>query len=667
MRKRGFGKLIVFLVLVLGTFLTTIAFGDVPSLGLDLQGGVSVVLRPVSQGGKSDKVTPEALEQTKTIIEKRVNAIGVGEPDISVQGKTIVVQLPGIKDQRRALELVGQTAELRFRPVLQDLGAPIDAKGRARITKLRKELKIPEGVSALQVYNSELVARGQAPIPDPATSTTTVPPAEGAASTAPATTAAPPATAAPTTARPTTTAKGSAAPAPARDDVPSGEGTGGKSSAKVAKLRSQEGSATTIAPAGDTPTTTVGGADVATTTTTIDPAPKNEYGIAVYKDKNGELNAKFQELAGLEAQAQQADTGLTAAKDDIADKEVVLADADGNRYRLGPTKLTGKAVETADAGLNQSGQWEVRPTFRAGKDGIDLFNAAAALCNSGAPECPAIRSDSTTGKSVGALAIVLDSVVLTAPSINESSFARNQITISGAFKEQEAKDVATALRYGSLPLTLEPQQVQTVSATIGKGALRAALIAGAIGLGFVALWMLFYYRLLGAVTILALSMSAMMMWTIISFLGTQVGLTLTLAGIVGIIVSIGVSLDSSVVHFENLKEDVRNGRSLRSTVDHSFSTAFSTTVKADVSSLIGAVILYLLSIGPVRGFALFLAISTCLDLLTAYFFNRPVVALLGRTSWANHPERFGIPTDDLPTATTASTSKKAAAPSTGAR
>jgi len=270
------------------------------------------------------------------------------------------------------------------------------------------------------------------------------------------------------------------------------------------------------------------------------------------------------------------------------------------------------------------------------------------------------------------MAIVLDSVVLTAPSINNASFARNSITISGAFTEQKAKDVATALRYGSLPLILEPQQVQTVSATIGKGALRAALIAGLIGLGFVALWMLFYYRILGAVTIVALTMSAMMMWTIISFLGTQVGLTLTLAGIVGIIVSIGVSLDSSVVHFENLKEDVRNGRSLRSTVDHSFATAFSTTVKADVSSLIGAVILYLLSIGPVRGFALFLAISTCLDLLTAYFFNRPVVALLGRTSWANHPEWFGIPVDDLPSTASPSTkpttaSKSAAAPSAGAR
>lgn len=661
MRKRGYGKLIVFLLLVLGTFFTTLAFGEAPSLGLDLQGGVSVVLQPVAQSGNTDKVTPEALEQTKTIIEKRVNAIGVGEPDISVQGKTIVVQLPGIKDQRRALALVGETAELRFRPVLEDLGGAFGAKEKARVAKLRKELKIPEGVSALQVYNAELAARGEPTIPDPATSTTTAAPpptvtvapsAEVGTSPAPTTSAAP-----------TTTSKGSAAPAAS---VPGGEGTGGRTAAKVAKLRSQADPATTVAPVSEAPTPVAGEGDAttttaSTTTTTIDPTPKNQYGVPIYKDKNGELNTKFRELAGLEQQEQQAEVGLTPAKDDIADKEVVLADSTGQRYRLGPTKLTGKAVETADAGLDQRGQWEVRPTFRAGKDGIDLFNAAAAICYAGQPECPQLA-----GREHGAMAIVLDSVVLTAPSINNASFARNQITISGAFTEQKAKDVATALRYGSLPLILEPQQVQTVSATIGKGALRAALIAGAIGLGFVALWMLFYYRVLGAVTILALSMSAMMMWTIISFMGTQVGLTLTLAGIVGIIVSIGVSLDSSVVHFENLKEDVRNGRSLRSTVDHSFSTAFSTTVKADVSSLIGAVILYLLSIGPVRGFALFLAISTCLDLLTAYFFNRPVVALLGRTSWANHPERFGIPVDDLPSAA-APAGKKAAAPSAGAR
>lgn len=636
MRKRRNTSLIVFVVLMLGLFVGTVILGDRPSLGLDLQGGVSVVLQPVAQdGGKAAEVSKEALEQTKAIIEKRVNAIGVGEPDITIQGKTIVVQLPGIKDQKQALALVGQTAELRFRPVLEDLGGGVTKEQTARIAELRKKLKIPKGVSAIEVYNSEQTARGLPTVPDPATTTT---------------------------AAPTTTAPGSAAPASAptattagdatTTSTTPGDGTGGKSSAKVARIHRQSGPTTT---AGSTPQSTAAAAvpttaaPESTTTTTIDPAPKNEYGIPIYKDETGAFTAEFQELAGLEQQKSSSSVGVTSSDDDKADVEVVLADAKGNKYRLGPTLLTGKAVESAEAGLTQKGEWEVRPTFKAGKDGIDLFNQAAALCNGNQPTCPQLP-----GREHGALAVVLDSIVLTAPSINNPSYARNSITISGSFTEQEAKNVATALRYGSLPLTLEPQQVQTVSATIGKGALRAALIAGLIGLGLVAIWMIFYYRILGMVTVSALLLSATMMWTIIGFLGRQAGLTLTLAGIVGIIVSIGVSLDSSVVYFENLKEDVRNGRTLRSTVDRSFNTAFATTVKADVSSLIGAVILYLLSVGPVRGFALFLGISTVLDLLTGYFFTRPVVAILGRSKLAASPSRFGIPTDDLPASVLAS-------------
>ena len=261
----------------------------------------------------------------------------------------------------------------------------------------------------------------------------------------------------------------------------------------------------------------------------------------------------------------------------------------------------------------------------------------ASKCYNGDATCPTKQ-----------LAIVLDSSVISAPSINAASFSKDQIQISGSFTESSAKDLATSLRYGALPLTLEPQQVQTVSATLGSGALHAGLVAGAVGLGLVALFLLLYYRLLGLVTLGSLSISAMLLWTIIAFLGEHVGLTLTLAGIVGIIVSIGVSLDSSVVYFENLKEDVRNGKTMRTAVDRSYKVAFATIVKADVSSLIGAGVLYFLSIGPVRGFAFYLGLSTVLDLVTSYFFTRPAVSYLGKTSIGLKPSRFGIPIDAVP-------------------
>ena len=147
-------------LLVVGLFLAVVAATERPNLGLDLQGGVSVVLQPVQNGKNTTHVTKEALDQTKQIIEKRVNAIGVGEPDVTVQGSTIVVQIPGIKDQKRALALVGKTAELRFRPVLQNLSPTLSQADVAKIASLRKQLKIPAGVSAEQVLNSEFTARG---------------------------------------------------------------------------------------------------------------------------------------------------------------------------------------------------------------------------------------------------------------------------------------------------------------------------------------------------------------------------------------------------------------------------------------------------------------------------------------------------------------------------
>jgi preprotein translocase subunit SecD len=278
----------------------------------------------------------------------------------------------------------------------------------------------------------------------------------------------------------------------------------------------------------------------------------------------------------------------------------------------------------------------VKPVFKEGAEGIDLFNQAAQKCNTKSAECP-----------TGQLAIVLDGIVLSAPSINEPTFARDSIEISGSFGEDTAKDLATALRFGSLPLTLEPQQVQTVSATLGEGALDAGLIAGAIGVALVLAYMLLYYRILGFVTMGALALSAMVLWSLIGFLGATQDLTLTLAGIVGIVVSVGVSLDSSIVFYESLKEDVRNGRTIRSSVESSFSSAYGTIIKADMSSLIGAAVLYVMSIGPVRGFAFYLGVSTVLDLVMAYMFTRPTVRLLARSKLANRPKLFGIPTDDL--------------------
>jgi preprotein translocase subunit SecD len=290
-------------------------------------------------------------------------------------------------------------------------------------------------------------------------------------------------------------------------------------------------------------------------------------------------------------------------------------------YSLGPAALTGEALEGATASLTPgTGEWVVLPTFKSGEGGIDAFNAVAATCFSKGPECP-----------TGQLAITLDGEVISAPTIQTPSFERDQVQVTGEFDESEARDLALVLRYGALPVELEPQQVQVVSATIGEDALRAGVIAGLVGVVAVALYMVLFYRLLGVVAMMSLLISGSFLWAFIAYLGESRGLALTLAGVTGIIVSIGVALDSNVVYYEHVKEDVYLGRTVRSAVERSFQGAFSTIVKADVASLIGAGLLYWLTVGPVRGFAFYLGLATILDLVISWFFMRPAVIWLGRT------------------------------------
>jgi preprotein translocase subunit SecD len=243
------------------------------------------------------------------------------------------------------------------------------------------------------------------------------------------------------------------------------------------------------------------------------------------------------------------------------------------------------------------------------------------------------------------LAIELDGVVLSAPAVQTASFERDKIQVTGNFSKSEANDLAIALRYGALPIALELQTTQTVSATLGSDALDAGILAGLIGLGLVTVLMVAYYRWFGVLAIAGLFVSAAMTWSIIAWLGETRGLALTLAGVTGLIVSIGVQLDSCIVYFEQMKEAVWNGRTPRSAVDRAFKGAWGTIKKGNFASLIGAVVLYFLAIGAVKGFALYLIVGNVLDLLTTYFFVAPAARLIARVPSLNtHPNRFGLPT-----------------------
>jgi preprotein translocase subunit SecD len=233
------------------------------------------------------------------------------------------------------------------------------------------------------------------------------------------------------------------------------------------------------------------------------------------------------------------------------------------------------------------------------------------------------------------VAIELDGVIQSAPIIQPTDATPTSFggsgEISGSFSEGSAKNLALAMEFGALPVRLEPLDTVTVSPTLGHSALVAGLAAGLVGLALVLLYTILYYRALGLVIVLGLSATAALLWAIISALGhTAFAPSFDLAGVTGLIVSIGITVDSYIVYFERLKDEARAGRSIRSSVDRGFRSAWRTVLAADTVSLLAAVLLYLIAVGDVRGFAFFLGLSTIMDVAITWYFTRPLVILLGR-------------------------------------
>jgi preprotein translocase subunit SecD len=276
--------------------------------------------------------------------------------------------------------------------------------------------------------------------------------------------------------------------------------------------------------------------------------------------------------------------------------------------------------------------------LKEGQRGLDAWNTWAGKCYSRDTDCP-----------TGGMAIVLDGTVISAPVPQDPFFSSPNVQVTGGgsgFPKDEAKDLARILKYGGVPVQLEPQAAQTVSATLGKDSLRAGLIAGFVGVALVLILMILYYRSLALLVVAGLFLTGCLLWTTISILSKTSGLSLTLAGVTGIIVSIGVTVDSYVVFLERLKDDVRSGKSLRASTPRSFKSAWRTILAADIVSLIGAGVLWYLSVGSVRGFAFFLGLSTILDLVVTWFFVRPAALLVSQARVYRGVDVLGVHTGE---------------------
>ena len=368
--------------------------------------------------------------------------------------------------------------------------------------------------------------------------------------------------------------------------------------------------ASPVPPATDAPAATDTPATETTTATTIAPLP---------------------DVVGSEL----ADVAATPVSDDPNDPNgtVIVQNIDGTEiYQLGPAFATGEVFNSdATADIIQGG-WGVRVTLKGGADGEGLWNVGAAQCFSGSGTCPTRR-----------MAIVLDGVVQSAPTVNQPSFSGG-VDITGNFQESEAKELARVLKSGALPVRLEVQAVQTVSPTLGDDSLQATLVAGAIGIALVALFMLVYYRLLALVMLLGLLMSGGILWNVMTFLSDASGLALSLSGAAGIIVSVGITVDSYVVFFEKLKDEIKAGRTLRNSAERSFKAAWKTIIAANSVSLLAAFTLWYLTVGSVRGFAFFLGLATLTDMIVAWFFTRPAMILVAKSERVGARGAFGIKT-----------------------
>jgi preprotein translocase subunit SecD len=333
-----------------------------------------------------------------------------------------------------------------------------------------------------------------------------------------------------------------------------------------------------------------------------------------------DLNSRFAAL-DCSIAANLEGTGADAPAETI----IACSRDGGAKYILGPAEVLGQEVSSAEAGYDPSQglAWYVSLSFNG--DGTKAFAAITTRVTS-------LQSP------LNQVAIVLDGLVVSAPRINEPIPSGNA-QITGSFTQVEAQDLANVLKYGALPLAFDRGEVQQVSPTLGADQLNAGLLAGFLGLGLVVIYSLLYYRGLGLVTVGSLAIAGALVYLLFLVLGEAIGFTLTLAGIAGAIVAIGVTADSFIVFFERIRDEAREGRSLRSAVESGWMKARHTILVADAVSLIAAILLYFFAVGGVRGFAFTLGLTTLVDLIVVFLFTKPIVTLLAGVKFfsSGHP------------------------------
>lgn len=314
----------------------------------------------------------------------------------------------------------------------------------------------------------------------------------------------------------------------------------------------------------------------------------------------------------------------------VSDQPLITCDqSKAYKYLLGPALIPGNMVTRAQAAVPQSSVAYVVELQFNSQGGADFQTVTAHLASQTSPQ--------------NQFGIVLDGVVISAPSVGKeysAGIAGGKAEISGSFTQKTATDLANVLSYGALPLSFEISSVENVSAKLGGDQLQAGIIAGLIGLALVLAYSILYYRGLALVVSMSLVVAGALTWALIVLLGQSLGLALNLPGIAGTIVAIGITADSFIIYFERIRDEVRDGRSLRSAIETGWIRSRKTILAADSVSLLSALVLFVLAIGAVKGFAFTLGLTTMIDIAVVFFFTKPLMTLLGRTKFFGEGHKF---------------------------
>lgn len=528
-----FGVVIVALYAIMG-------FSGVhtPKLGLDLQGGTTVTLTASSSTGAVD---PASLELARSIIQQRVDALGVSETEVTTSGdRQIVVSVPNVQAEE-LVDLVGTTAQLYFRKVFAIDSAP-------------------------------------APTPTPTE---------------------------------TAGGQGTASPSATPSATPS---------ETVSEAPSATPTATNSRPMPQLPT----------------PVPSPRPTVAANPAPSLDELLKYTPSERDNSEFEAYTCGEPSPTPDVVDQPLITCDQQQQyKYLLGPALVRGEQVSRAFPSVPQSSvSWVVALEFNT-QGAADFEKVTQHLSSQSSPQ--------------NQFAISLDGKVISAPSV-DNPIPGGRAEISGSFTQASATQLANVLSYGALPLSFTIESVDNVSAKLGTEQLHAGLIAGLIGLGLVLVYSVIYYRGLAIVVVASLVIAGAITWVLLVLLGQGMGYALNLPGIAGAIVAIGVTADSFIIFFERIRDEVREGRSLKTAIETGWVRSRKTILVADSVSLLSAVVLFVIAVGAVKGFAFTLGLTTVIDLMIVFWFTKPMVTLLGRTKFYGGGHRFsGFEPDHLGT------------------